>query len=294
MEYMTRFFTTAGLLCFCLVTSVSTADTAYVSPNSSQIGGNQSPSNEIKIVDENTHGGTKGENGTSISVVKRYLNWNSNQIEPSFGKAFTVKYFKPHQRSEIINANENFTGFTLYRRNGEDVLENTGIFHFVKTADARANRVRCRSGSLHAGGYYHIYGNCPEDDYGLVASGHCYLQGGRLGFNSYTFNSIQSYSDDSYYDKKHNYRNMSIIEEEYLRKCLNDWKNAEYSQDYRCTVSGSFEVVNVDRAKRNAITNNENLSTCLSCEDDCNPGSSHQIIGSLILVITSSIIASTI
>ncbi|PIK34100.1 hypothetical protein BSL78_29077 [Apostichopus japonicus] len=292
MEYMTRFFTTAGLLCFCLATGVSTADTSYVVPNSSHVGSNQSPSNEIKIVDENTHGWKKGDNKTSVRVVKRYLRWNSNQILPTSGEAFTVKYFKPDERSERVNKNGNYTGFTIYRRNGEEV-KNTGMFFHVKTEDAYNNMKICLGRSLHAGAYYHIYENCPERDYGLIVSGHCYLQG-RLFVNSFTFNKIQSYSDSRYYDSKNNGNNMNNIEKSHFEQCLTEWENSGYSPKYRCKVSGSFEVVNVVQAERNASTNNENLSTCLSCEDDCDLGRSHQIISSLILVITSSIIASSI
>ena len=115
---------------------------------------------------------------------KRHLNWSTYTLKSSDTQNdpdLRINYYKPHEKCEKVNENEDYTAFTLYKGN-------TGYFHFVKEETALTNSGKCNNpNGRHAGAYYTIYNECPEHASDLVASGFC-LRNQKLGFDSITFN----------------------------------------------------------------------------------------------------------
>ncbi|KAJ8023061.1 hypothetical protein HOLleu_38136 [Holothuria leucospilota] len=217
-------------------------------------------------------------------LEKRYLNWKENEIISTDTSKYPVivNYFRPHPMSESVNLNEDYLGFTLYKRNGAEVEPNTGIFHFVKSSDSVRESSQCRRRTRHAGAYRYIYGRCPEDDEDLVASGYCYRAERGLVYNSNTFNDIQSYADGSYYANTD--REMNIIEKTFFNKCFNEWKDGGFQLSFICMVSSSFRVSSVMSMPNNTAYRVSSNDTCGDCDLDCN-SNARLVVSSFVIIV---------
>lgn len=214
-------------------------------------------------------------------LAKRYLNWRENEIISTTKDPVIVNYFRPHQMSERVNLNEDYLGFTLYKRNGTEVEPSTGIFHFVKSSDSVRESSQCRRRTRHAGAYRYIYGHCPEDDFYLVASGYCYRVVRGLVYNSNTFNDIQSYADGSYYANTD--REMNSIEKTFFNKCFNEWKDDGFQLSFICMVSSSFRVSSVMPMPNNTAYSVRSDDKCGDCDQDCNGNA--RLVSSFVIII---------
>lgn len=214
-------------------------------------------------------------------LAKRYLNWRENEIISTTKDPVIVNYFRPHQMSERVNLNEDYLGFTLYKRNGTEVEPSTGIFHFVKSSDSVRESSQCRRRTRHAGAYRYIYGRCPEDDFDLVASGYCYRVVRGLVYNSNTFNDIQSYADGSYYANTD--REMNSIEKTFFNKCFNEWKDDGFQLSFICMVSSSFRVSSVMPMTNNTAYSVRSDDKCGDCDQDCNGNA--RLVSSFVIII---------
>lgn len=215
-------------------------------------------------------------------LERRYLNWRENEIVSTTKDPVIVNYFRPHQMSERVNINEDYLGFTLYKRNGAELESNTGIFHFVKSSDSIRESRQCQPSTRHAGAYRYIYRRCPEQDSGLVASGYCHRIGGRMVYNSTTFNSILSYTDRSYYANGD--RKMNSIEITYFNDCFNEWKDGGFDLSFICMVSSSFRVSSVMSMPNNTAYSVSSNDKCGDCDQDCN-GNARLVVSCFVIII---------
>ena len=181
---------------------------------------------ELLAVVENVQTETVESNtGHFMDIVKRHLRWNSNKdivSSISASSNLRIDYLQPHSGSVAVSDTSSvYMAFTLYRRNGDRVVPNTGMFHFIDLAKAQAFSSRCSPPTNHAGAYYHFYGKCPSADTGIVASGWCYAGSrGGLVYNSNTFNSVDvAYMDGQYY--LNGDRRVNPIEIKLLSDCYN-------------------------------------------------------------------------
>lgn len=169
--------------------------------------------------------------GHFMDIVKRHLRWNANKDIVSSITASSnlrIDYLQPHSGSMAVSDTSSvYMAFTLYRRNGDWIVPNTGMFHFIDLAKAQAMSSKCRPSTNHAGAYYHFYGKCPSADTDLVASGWCYRGSRGLVYNSYTFNSVGfSYMDGQYY--LNDDRTVNPYEITLLSHCYNSWKDSGF------------------------------------------------------------------
>jgi hypothetical protein len=148
--------------------------------------------------------------------------------------------------SVSLDTSKNYTGFTLYHSDGGvDVGSDEGLMHFVDGSVSLTNAFECCPPTLHAGAYYSVYHKCPEKSTGLVASGYCYTYARGLGYNSGTFNCMNSiftgkpntYLALSYYENDQ--RAMNPSEQTMLQNCYNKWRNDKFpvTDNWRCNFA---------------------------------------------------------
>lgn len=179
--------------------------------------------------------------GHTMDIVKRHLRWNANKdIVSSISARNNLKidYLQPHSGSVgVSDTSAIYMAFTLYKRNGAWIVQNTGVFHFIDLNTAASFRSKCSPSTNHAGAYYHFYGTCPTGDTGIVASGWCYGGSRGLVYNSNTFNSAgATYMDGQYYLNTD--RVVNSLEITLLSNCYNSWKNSGFLvNSWRCSTS---------------------------------------------------------
>ena len=203
--------------------------------------------------------------GHNVDIVKRHLRWNKPDIvsNVSAGNNLEIEYLQPHNRSVgVSDTKANYIAFTLYMRNGEWIVPNTGVFHFTDLKTAASLKSNCIPSTNLAGAYYHFYEICPSIDTNIVASGWCYRGLNGLFFSSDTFNSAgATYMDGQYYLNTDG--TVHSDERELLSKCFKLWKNSGFSlNDWKCPTTDAVQV----GPPGGSVRKKRSSDVCSSCD----------------------------
>lgn len=136
-----------------------------------------------------------------------------------------TKGFKPHPKSDPFKKDSDLIGEAVYGREGKPLEGNVAEFGLKEPKQLDCHAGKCKPDTQHARLHKELYGKCPEDESGLVATGFAYKkQEGEFAFNSNTFNDNRKPYLDSMKYKTEPTRTAGPHAQMALKDALTQWK----------------------------------------------------------------------